>query len=137
MVGSVVAERAAGDDALAMPVLRENVDLSTAEGFTVLGVDASRAGRIMRPTARHAGRRRVALDSWLALLVTRPTPAAVDLPPATKTLTFQTQDHREVRVPGPPRRVCTGSGQLLLRDGRGMVTTLPTGLVSGCRPRRR
>ena len=34
---------------IAMPVLRESEDLRTVKGFTVLGVDASRAGRIADP----------------------------------------------------------------------------------------
>ncbi|MFC7487958.1 FtsX-like permease family protein [Knoellia sp. CPCC 206453] len=128
LVGRVVAEQAAGGDARAMAVLRESEDLRTVKGFTVLGLDASRAGRIAdpRPDTLGGGTWR---DIMAGLARERPTPAAVAVPAGTTKLTFST---RIVARSGSLDYLegLTGTGQVLLRDGRGIVTALPTGVVT-------
>ncbi|EAP99705.1 putative membrane protein [Janibacter sp. HTCC2649] len=128
MVGRVLAEQAAGGAARAMPVLRESEDLRTVEGFTVLGVDASRAGRIVEPRPDT-----LAGGTWPELMTAlareRPTPATVALPADTKALTFRI---RIVARAGDADfiRTLSGTGQLLLRDGRGMVTSVAAGQIT-------
>lgn len=128
LVGRVVAEGAAGSADRAMPVLRESEDLRTVEGFTVLGLDASRAGRIVdpRPDTMVDGTWR---DLMGRLAAARPTSEAVVLPPGTANLTFNAGI--VARAGGNDfLEDVSGTGQLLLRDGRGMVTSLSTGQIT-------
>jgi len=128
LVGRVIAEKAAGDAGRAMPVLRESEDLRTVEGFTVLGLDASSAGRIVDPRPDT-----LAGASWSGLMNglarERPTPSTVMLPTGTAGLTFKVGIIARAGDPDFVRDV-SGTGQLLLRDGRGMVTSLSTGQIT-------
>ncbi|MFC7489315.1 MULTISPECIES: FtsX-like permease family protein [unclassified Knoellia] len=127
-VGRALAERAAGADTRAMPVLRETTDLRTVRGVSVLGVDATRAGGIVdpRPDTLAAGTWRGMMSD---LARERPTPGGVALPPRATELTFTSR----ILVRSGSGDFIEGvsaSGQVLLLDGRGMVTSVPTGSVT-------
>ncbi|KGN39576.1 FtsX-like permease family protein [Knoellia subterranea] len=129
-LGRPLAERVAGGSDRAMPVLRETSEMRSVADVTVLGVDATTAGRVMslRPDAL-GGRAWSSITDSLARQ--RPDVTAVTLPTGTKELTFRT---RFLATAGSLEGFSIDNfgltGQVLVRDARGYVTSLPLGTVT-------